>query len=129
ARDVEDAERVGAPGDEIADEDEPIARAERDAVEELFELPPAAVYVPHDDGAAHRLRSNANAFFAAGEWRSRVFAVEKMALRSHRAATEPRFAGDPGAAGPARGPRRERPGRRNESRAWPRPPCVAPEAS
>ncbi len=55
-RHIEHAERVGAARDEVADEDEAVARGEPHAIEHLLELAPAAVHVADDDGASHPIK-------------------------------------------------------------------------
>jgi hypothetical protein len=53
AEQVDDRAGRGAAIDEIADADEGIVRGERDAVEQIAQLVPAAVDVADDDGAGH----------------------------------------------------------------------------
>lgn len=48
-----DAHRVGAPVDEIAEEEDAIPGSERDAGEEIFQLAQATVDVADEDGARH----------------------------------------------------------------------------
>ena len=55
--DVEHTERVGPARDEVADEDEAVARRESDAVEQSIELRRAPVNVADDDRTPHRLPS------------------------------------------------------------------------
>jgi hypothetical protein len=57
SRDVEHAERVGPARDEVAYEDETIARPEPQPVEQCFELDATAVDVADDDRTGHDPRS------------------------------------------------------------------------
>src|SRR5262245_53525649 len=57
-RNVEDAERIRASRDEVADEDEPVSAGEGDGVEERGKLARTAVHITDDD-RAHRVSSRA----------------------------------------------------------------------
>ena len=60
-RDVEHAERVGPARDQVADEDEAVAAGETNAIEEPFQLQPAAMNVADDDRRAPQWRMPAHA--------------------------------------------------------------------